>query len=313
MKNTQKIFIHDRLFPQISSEYQFKLYIKNHPEFDPEYILEHCYVYRRGTRDWLESIWNKYYTYAEPNLLTNMRKPGWFHPFTWQIYLASVFLDNGYQLEPNNGSGPDLQLKIKNENIWIEAVITTAGSDESAAGLPQGGVIYNDLDPRVARITNALEKKYKIYIDKYLQKPCGENESFIIAINGSETNSLQAGRAAEAALYARGNDVVKRLSSGEFQGGFYEPRESITIKKGGGSVTIDTNYFCSDAHKEISAVIYCEEHIINANNNGRTPEDNLYLLINPYAKNKLNLNEFTVGKVTRMNAAKQIIREYEKS
>lgn len=312
MKNKQKIFIYDHLFPQISSEEQFQTYVREHPEFDPEYILQHCYIPRKETRNWIESIWEKYEEYAEPNLLTHIREPHRFHPFTWQIYLASVLLDNSYQLQPNNGSGPDLQINTKNGNVWIEATVTTAGDDESANGLPQSGAIYDALDPRVARISNALTKKYKIYKDKYLGKICTENEPFIIAINGSETYSLQTERAAEAAVYARGNEVIKFLPNGESQGGFYELRESITIQKEKGPVTINTNYFCSDAYKEISALIYCEQHIINANNHGRTPESNLYFLINPYAKNKIDLNTFTIGKITKMNETRQIIREYEK-
>ena len=162
MNNKQTIFVHDYLFPQINSEEQFQIYAKEHPEFDPEYILQHCYIPRKETRDWIESIWEKYDKYAEPNFLTHIREPRRFHPFTWQIYLASVLLNNGYQLQTNNGSGPDLQVNTKKGNVWIEATVTTAGDDESANGLPRSGEIYNALDPRVARISNAFTKKYKI-------------------------------------------------------------------------------------------------------------------------------------------------------
>lgn len=307
-----QVFIHDHLFPSICSEEQFREYIRAHREFDPEYILQHCYGPRKNVRDWIESIWAKYQSYAEPKFLTHLREPNSFHRFTWQLYLASVLLERAHKLIPNTGHGPDLQIKTGDKSVWIEAVATSPGDDISASGLPQSGAIYDALDPRVARITNALTEKYKIYKEKYLNVFCAENEPFIIAINGSETNSLQEARAAEAALYARGNDMIRYRSDGKSQGGFYEPRESVTVKKGDRLVTIDSNYFCNDHYKEISAVIYCEQHIINANGYGRTPENNLYLLLNPYAKNKITLSEFTLGNVTRMTEERQIIRDYEK-
>lgn len=308
----QKIFIHDSLFPQIDSEEQFRDYLKLHPEFDPEYVLQHCYIHRKKTRDWIESIWKEYKNYAEPDFLTHVREPGCFHPFTWQVYLASVILEHKYPLKKNVGSGPDLQIKADGKNIWIEAVVTRPGDDVSSSGLPQSGAIYDALDPRVARISNALTEKHRIYKEKYLGKICDVNDPFIIAINGSETNSMQESRAAEAAVYARGNDVIKFRPDGKSQGGFYEPRETVTVKKKDKLVTIPSNYFCNGDYGEISGILYSEQHIINANSHGRTPEGSLYFLLNPYAKNKIDPAKFCIGKLTRMTPERQIIREYEK-
>lgn len=308
--DTQRIFVHDHLFPQISSEEQFHRYVQDCPEFDPEYILQHCYIYRKETRDWLETIWEKFSNYAEPDFLIHVREQKSFHSFTWQMYLASIILDNNYNLQKNTGIGPDLQIKVADKNIWIEAVITTPGEDGKAAGLPQSGAIYDSLDPRVARISSALTEKHRIYKEKYLNSICKADEPFIIAINGSETCTLNENRAIESAVFGRGNDVLKRLSNGIMQGGLYEPREFITIQKNDRQITIPESYFCNDSYQEISGVIYCEQHIINANNYGRTPEGNLYFLINPYAKNKIDTSKFTIGNVTKMNEERQIIREY---
>lgn len=307
-----QIFIHDTLFPQTDSEEIFQKYFKTHPEFDPEYILQHCDLYRRETREWVESIWDKYRDFAEPDFLIHVRETDRFHRFTWQAYLASVLIDKKYKLEKNSGYGPDLQIKLGNKNIWIEATTTSAGDDISASGLPQSGAIYDALDPRVARISNALTKKYEIYKEKYLSKICAEDEPFIIAINGSETNSMQEAQAAEATVYARGNDVIIH-SDFKSQGGFYELREAVVVKKKDKLVTIPSNYFCNDFYKEISAIIYSEQHIINANNHGRTPEGCLYLLLNPYARNKIDPSKFSIGNLTQMTLDRQIIREYEKT
>lgn len=290
----EKIFIHD--FPLTSSDGKFKKYIKDNPELDPGYILASCAKDRIKTKKWLESLWKKYEPYAEPNFLKNLRskKNNGFHTFSWQMYLATVLLDNGYELVPNSGIGPDLQIRKNGKNIWIEAVITTPGKDKDINDSPRSGAIYKALDPRVARISNALTKKYKKYREKYLGKICKKNEPFLIAINGNNTDTQFGGRAIEATVYGRGNDVFP-MKGGFLISGFYELRESIEIEKEGRKVKIPTDYFCTSRHKEISAIIYCERHIINANNFGRSPEAELYLAKNSYAKNKLG--KFSVGNI----------------
>ncbi|HUT86178.1 MAG TPA: hypothetical protein VMW66_05015 [Elusimicrobiales bacterium] len=235
-----------------------------------------------------------------------MRCLGGFHPFSWQMYLASVFLDKGYTIEKNLGTGPDIQLVIAGRRYWIEAVVTTPGNDEQTKGMPINGDIYRSLDPRVARISNALTKKYNYYKDNYLGKCCNTNEPFIVAINGTNTETMFGGRALEATVYARGNDVFKKTSTGSFSGGFYELRGSVCIQKENRSVMLPTKYFCDDLYKEISGAIYCETHIINANNFGRTPEGNIYLAVNSYAQNPLGI--FSIGNMISRVEGGQINR-----
>ena len=87
--------------------------------------------------------------------------------------------------------------------------------------------------------------------------------------------------------------MFTRNADKKLEGGKYELREKIIVNKDGKDIIVDTNYFCSDEYKEISGVIYCEQHIINANNFGRTPEGNLFFAINGYASNPIE--NFSIG------------------
>ncbi len=290
----EKIFIHD--FAQITSDDELKKCIKDNPSLDSTYIITCCGKGREETKKWLESLWGRYEKYAEPNFLKNLRsrKNRGFNAFSWQMYLATVLMDNGYELVPNNGKGPDIQVRVNGRNIWIEAIITTPGKNKEVDDSPKSGDIYKALDPRIARISNALTKKYKKYREKYLGNVCSECEPFLIAINGNNTETLFRGRAIEATVYGRGNDVFP-MRGGSSDGMGYELREHIEIEKDARKVRIPTNYFCNNQLKEVSAIIYCETHIINANNFGRSPEAELYFAKNLYTKNKLG--KFSVGNI----------------
>ena len=117
-------------------------------------------------------------------------------------------------------------------------------------------------------------------------------------------------RAIEAAVFGRGNDLLRRGSDGKWHGGSYELREKIEISRKGDlkPEKINTDCFCNNSYKEISAVIYCEDHIINSNNFGRHFGENLYTAFNGYAKNRLSSEEFKIGKHIVRDELGSIIR-----
>ncbi len=290
-----KIFIHD--FGLIDSDEDLLRLQQKNPKLDQEYITACCAKQRVTTKEWLENLWCKYQPYAEPKFLHRLRSES-FHAHSWVMYIGTVLLDRGLELVRNSGVGPDLQIKWGENGLWIEAVITTPGKDEAAGGPLPSGDIYTSLDPRVARIVNSFRRKYRYFKNKYEEKIVKRNEPFIIAINGTYTDTLMGSRAIEAAVFGRGNDLLKRGIDGKFHGGFYEPREKIEIRKMGGlaPLKINTDYFCNNSYEEVSAAIYCENHIINSNNFGRKFGENLYTAFNGYAKNKLSPQEFIIGK-----------------
>jgi len=308
MLKYKKIFIHD--FPLTNSNSDLENYTRENLELDRAYILASCAKDRIETKEWLESLWIKYQPYAEPGFLDKLRSKNnsGFHTFSWQMYLATVFLDKGYPLVPNRGVGPDLQVAIDDKNIWVEAIVTTPGNDQTINATPASGDIYKFLDPRIARISNAFTQKYKKYKEKYLGKICSSNEPFIIAINGAYTNSSFGSRAIEATVYGRGNDMYKIKRDNSSSGRFYELKKCIEIKKEEKSVSIPTNYFCTDQYQEVNAIIYCEQNIINANNFGRAPEKELYFTINQNAKN--DLSSFAVGNLIKREQNGEIARHF---
>jgi hypothetical protein len=304
----EKLFTKD--FGIARNDSELKKIQENNKEYDPAYVTASCAFDRKKTKEWLEDLWSKYQPYAEPKFLHKIRRES-FHAHSWSMYIGTVLLEKGMRLEPNSGIGPDLQVKFKEGNLWIEAVVTTPGESQESEGLPPNGDIYTGLDPRVARITNSFTKKYHKFKDDYERKIVKENEPFIIAINGTYTATLMGPRAIEAAVFGRGNDSLIRGSNGKFHGGFYEPRKEIGIKKRDDPepVKIPTDYFCNDSYKEISAAIYCEDHIINSNNYGRKFGENLYTAFNSYAKNKISFNDFPIGKAVIRNEQGEIVKQ----
>lgn len=139
---------------------------KNNSDYDSEYVTASCAYNRRDTKDWLENLWKKYQTYAEPRFLDKISKNS-FHAHSWEMYIGVVLINNGFNLIQNDGIGPDIKFKISRSKIaWVEATVTTSGDQKDSSGIPASGSIYKLLDPRVSRITQSLTKKYCKFLKK---------------------------------------------------------------------------------------------------------------------------------------------------
>ena len=52
---------------------------------------------RKDARDFVEGLWQKYYSYAEPDFLKNARED--FHAKAWEMYLGCLFLAFNFNLQ----------------------------------------------------------------------------------------------------------------------------------------------------------------------------------------------------------------------
>ena len=86
---------------------------------------------RKDAHDFVEGLWQKYESYAEPDFLDDARKD--FHAKTWEMYLGCLFKDTGFNLQKKTKKeGPDLHLLWNNRSIWVEATAPESGTGDNA-------------------------------------------------------------------------------------------------------------------------------------------------------------------------------------
>lgn len=244
---------------------------------DPFYACIRDDPSRKDDRNFVEELWQEYAPYAEPEFLEDAKRD--FHAKTWEMYLACVFLKNGFQLQKKTKKeGPDICLLVQQKPIWIEAIAPGSGTGADAVpGYEYGVVFETPKDKVLLRFTSAIEEKRKKYQNYLKDKIINKSDPYIIAVNG--------GRIPHAIVV----DIIS---------GLFSYRD--TIKKSNGAL-VSTNIFEDETYNGISAVLYSVSNVVIHPRNIGTE---IQFIHNPLADNKLphcifNLNVSGGQKTTR--------------
>lgn len=247
---------------------------------------------RKDAHDFVEGLWQKYESYAEPDFLDDARKD--FHAKTWEMYLGCLFLDYSFNLQrKTKKKGPDLHLLWNNRSIWVEATAPESGTGanavpeyrfKEASGLPSDQVIL--------RFASAIQKKFKQFKSHRSSDIIQPDDFYIIAINGGRIRySLFPLTLPYIVLSVLpfGNPVFALdKQSGKPVNSFHQYRDAVTTAKGS---PVPTNIFMNKDYAGVSAVLYSYMNVNRPNKIGVE----VHVVHNPLANNRLPLGIFPFG------------------
>jgi hypothetical protein len=221
----------------------------------------------------MESLWRIYQPFAYPDFQRQLlADDGKFYSLTWELMLGATLLEKGYRLEPSiNDKRPDLCLILGGKRIWIECCLPTGGDPSKPNSVTKpvltsdGQFEFHDVDhdKSVLRCTQALSQKelqHRRWIEKGV---CGQNEAFIIALNGRNlelkisTSSLPD---ILRALYAAG-DMYHLFDpkDAEYRKSGY--RSQLKIDKSA-TAPVSTTFFLKKGNSHISGVLFSTDWIM---------------------------------------------------
>jgi hypothetical protein len=309
-KHTQKLFDDrniksvknqaelDELLKQVNLEKQQKQGPLS--KYDPLYVCLASRVDFEKERQWIESMWMEYQEakLADRNFASAFKVQ--CYQRTWELYLGITLhkkwgLQSGSKSKRESG-GPDFKT-IHNANgvtqtVWIEATVATKGDSSDRVPEMEFGKV-GDLpeDKMLLRLTTRLDAKYKEYCSYVKQGIIGTNDPYIVAINRSALQYLDAQiplilkclfRLEHQALF------IKSKKSGlKATESFWTTRDHIAKEKRSDPEEIPMDFFDDPGHSGISAIIYVETDIINSPALPEEMGDNFTIVLNPYAKNPL--------------------------
>jgi len=262
---------------------------------DPYYITSHVSPNRRKV---FERCYKIYEPYKDRNFLTEIKTR--FHQRTWEMYLGSLFINNGKVLNNNRKEhDADIQVKQGENLIHVECTATTLGEENKPDTVPEMYVsksVYNLVvqdvpeEKILLRIAQALTDKHKQYQKRITDGRVKENEPYVVAINTGTLQHMENLPNILKTLFGIGHITLRMRQNGipvENPTPYWSRRESIT--KANGEI-VDMTFFEKEEHKSISAVIYSNSTVLNHLLN---PSDEDTILVhNPLASNPIPFEEF---------------------
>lgn len=248
---------------------------------------------RKDARNFVERLWQKYESYAEPDFLEDARKD--FHAKTWEMYLGYLFLDYDFNLQKKNTKkGPVLHLLWNNRSIWVEATAPESGTGDNA--VPE--YKYNKVsdqpsDQIILRFASAIKEKFEKYKGYRNKGIINADDSYIIAINGGRIRYRLSGQTLPyivLSVLPFGNLAFAfDKESGKLVNSFHQYRDAVTTAKGS---PVPTDIFENKDYAGISAVLYSYMNVVDRPNRIGVE---VHIVHNPLADNKLPHGIFPFG------------------
>ena len=245
-------------------------------------------------RDHCVNLWSEFSPFADNNFSSAFADN--LHCRYWEMYLGVSLLRKGFKLQPRtNTEGPDLQISLGDNNLWVEAIAPNEGSGPDAVPtLAEHNRFERVPDEKIIlRFTNAISEKWKV-LRKYKEKGIvSKNDYYVIAVNGYGIQMLMFDGPMQSiikAVYPIGdlkvtiNSITMEIESEE-----YIPRYRV-IKKFGANV--DTNTFLDPSFSDISGILYSSASIFDPIDN--LGDDFLYIH-NSVADMKIDLGWLGFG------------------
>lgn len=270
---------------------------------------------RQGYLDWIESLWQQFEPYAPRDFPQNFRndKPS-YYSLTWEIFLASILLDNGFVLDKLRSSdAPDLCVLDDNgNNVWFECYYATRG--QKLPCLPtlsenngmSSQVTQEHSDKNLLRVTMNLDGKKQQHLNWINKDICKTNEPYVIAINGrdldlhmSHNNLPDAARA----VYPMGEPV-----------GYFYPDDRpfeidyprVDFIKGPKGGPVSKTFFLDQKNSHISGILFSKDWW----GYGTTAPKNVYIP-NIYADNPCTLDLSNFAQIINGGRDPDYISTYE--
>ena len=292
--NKNKLFSDN--FAIVSTNEELQLLQNQHPNYDPAYVCQSALLQRQDIKDWIESLWELYKPYAEPSFWQEFKHQ--FAQRAWELYLGVTLLNNGFELKKQIINAPDFSV-VKDDTTlaWIEATAANKGSsNDKVPDMMLGAVIDVPEEKMLLRLTNALNTKKDKFENYLKQGTVSKNEPCVIAINRSQLGHVDPPiPLILKALFPIGHQTLHIMVHGKRQKNpelSWSYRPEVAKKN---DEKVPMNFFQNPDNQIISAIIYCEDNILNSPKSPEKMGENFTIVHNPLAKNRLPKNFLNLG------------------
>jgi len=205
----------------------------------------------------LEDLWVDFCPFADSNFKQDF--PENLISRFWEMYLGSMFIQEGKKLQKVSNGGPDICIVEPAGNIlWVEAIASTPGvGPDKVPNLRK--IDWIKKEKVILRIRSAIEAKYIKYLS-YLEKGyILDSDPYVIAINSFKIEHAQSDVYPSFIIQSISpigpETICINPETGEkTREGYKHRTEIIKINR----APVKTDIIMQDKYRVISAFIYSE-------------------------------------------------------
>lgn len=263
---------------------------KLHTDFIQIRESEFCDEIRR----YIDACYLRFSPYADNHFTNEFPLKDKFHSRIWEMILANVLLDCGYQISAlPKGKGPDFKIS-GDQTIFIEATAPNSTDhlqqnyeqSKYGASIPEDEIIL--------QFTSAIKTKWEKYQKDRAENVIGTDDCYVLAISGAKLHFC--GPTIDLPwilkpLFGLKNPGLKIEIDTNYKEQTYVHQLIRLKEQSENKAPIEFDLFLSDKRAGISAIIFSAADIKNRPEFfGGKPGDDFILVHNPFATNPLPRN-----------------------
>lgn len=243
-----------------------------------------------NVRNFIDSLWSRYYPYADDHFLEDARNH--FQERFWEMYVGVTLLDRQFQLYRASDSGPEFYFLLERRKVWFEAIAPGPGvGPDYVPQPPLGEASAVPTEKILLRFTSALAEKRNKYLIAKSKGIIAEDDLYILAINSRKIPHAPFGSTMPyyvQALLPFGNPAIAiDKKTMEVVDSYYQYRSNIAKANG---QSISTLGFLNLEFSFMTAVLHSSVDCVNH------PDmlgGDFSILHNPNASNPLERRTFS--------------------
>lgn len=276
----------DLSIPSISSQVEFEKLKKQYPSVDLYYLATACQPGRKEVFTTMYEVFEKA-GLSSKEFLKEIKsgKSGKFHQLSWEMFVAYSLIKNGYTVKRFTMKSGGLDFVVFLNEIpqfYVECTASAPGKAVSVQGASNSYITQ--------RLANSISSKIDHYSRSKVLPNFNLELPYIIAVNVGDPNIERLSFSREdnyivlEALYK-----VKTLERPNIYFRLEKGRTIFPLQ--GYDQEYFTGFFLSDSCKEVSAVWFSPESVLNQNR--EILGDANILVFNTFAKNELDTEDLT--------------------
>jgi hypothetical protein len=258
---------------------------------DPAYLNTRDHPRGIESKRFVEELWQRFHHLADPHFREDARNH--FLQRFWEMYLAVILLERGFDLKRHGNEGPEFYAVVENKRLWFEAVAPgPGGGPDQVPPLQYDGQFHEFPTERtLLRFTNAFDEKRRRYCDALIKGIISEDDEYVLAIN-SRGIRTDVPHEKNMPLFLQAFVPIGRLvvpfnvTTKEWEEAFYQHRPEISKLSGS---PVSTRTFLDEEARFCSVVLHSG---VDCANYPAQLGDDFAILHNPNARCPVAVSKF---------------------
>lgn len=294
--------------PLLKNSKEFEEYVGNQLIEDLYFLASACVEERRKMFEELYKSFDRY-GLSSSHFFNEIRsgKPGKFHQRTWEMYIANILYRNNFTVKKFSEAdkGIDFVVEQSKKKFYLECNAKRPSKKQADRSYSQ---------EIAQRVCGSITEKNNQYIESSNMSEFNGELPYVVAINLGDPDFKFNETPQNTTFTPVDENIILEVlfdalveDQNRIAYGYEEGLQHVPVRKQSFIFAPESGFFRNKKYSNISAIWFSKETVLNQNITG----DSNMLILNPFAKNELDINLLNLIRRKELIGGNLIFKDYD--